>query len=77
MPSCGVSIWYFTIESACTRSLHGLPNTVQQVSIGYPGAMEEPTFTDLLERDFSWPKIGDKLFSQGHSAVKGGGLGFA
>ena len=25
--------------------------------------MEEPTFTELLERDFSWPKIGDKLFS--------------
>ena len=27
--------------------------------------MKESIFTDLLEREFSWPKIGDKLFSQG------------
>lgn len=26
--------------------------------------MAEPSFTDLLETDFKWPKIGDRLFSQ-------------
>lgn len=30
--------------------------------------MEESTFTDLLERDFRWPNIGDKLFSQSQPA---------
>lgn len=30
--------------------------------------MEETTFTGLLERDFSWPKIGEKLFTRGQPA---------
>lgn len=28
--------------------------------------MSKTTFTDLLELDFRWPKIGDRLFSEGH-----------
>lgn len=30
--------------------------------------MAESTFTDLLEEDFNWPKIGDKLFTNGQPA---------
>ena len=30
--------------------------------------MSKTTFTDLLELDFRWPKIGDRLFSEGHPA---------
>ena len=30
--------------------------------------MAEPAFTDLLESDFRWPKMGDKLFLEGQPA---------
>ena len=30
--------------------------------------MSKTKFTDLLEIDFSWPKIGDRLFSEAHPA---------
>ena len=33
--------------------------------------MSKMTFTDLLEIDFRWPKIGDRLFSEVHPAQGG------